>query len=808
MVRTRLVFYFHLFLKITIVMAQSDFENKDVFTKATVPRSDWETFKWMFFEPSLLRHFSEELGEKDTVIRFFRIYTWLIAPFTILCFVLIVLNLVWLNVPIQHPEYFRFEIVTEFSSCSFVEKFLILANKMAHGLVIGLIFGLVMSLVFIFISGLGGGLIIGLSFCLAFSLSGGLALNFIGGLIFVLALSLVIGLAFNLLGGLALGSLSGLVSSLVYGVSSGWSSGLAFGFSSNLASGLIIVFASALTFVLAHFRLIFYPFYIFSIFYRNTLKNNPYLHDEGIWIPMPWVKQALIKESKENPELALQFSYFLFRYRQLQYGLAFEIEHTATAALWQNYLRLESNDFEQLPYYFYEDFPIPKNQQKRIPSKAWAEQILKIRAVLIQAELQTAVVLKKQYLEQCAALVQEFHAIQLRETFNGREVYFPVVEHWQKILDNQIREVTQEVERIQSVSLNPYSKGNALAPGGITGSSLFIEREDLKSELSLKIQTAAVMPTFLLLGQRRTGKTSLLNFLPQMLDKSRYAVAVIDAQSMSGELSVPAWFSAWRDRVRVIFGLLPDPEPLPKDWLEAWDVFSTFLLELAQTNSQKIILCMEEYDESQGFHNALQQDVERGAALLARIRAFSQRQNEVIMMFIGATDFIDLPGEPRWSKYFVQIHIFRVEYLSRTGSLKLITEPVPGFRLKYAEGLPERIWELTQGHPHLLHSICSDLVDYANAVPKNPVDHADLDKILAEKTLQRGEQPFVGFWDEFCQNQSMRDVVLEITHHRQVDRALPDVRRLIDYKYVVVDAEGTLRMRVPLFEQWLARFGY
>ena len=177
-------------------------------------------------------------------------------------------------------------------------------------------------------------------------------------------------------------------------------------------------------------------------------------------------------------------------------------------------------------------------------------------------------------------------------------------------------------------------------------------------------------------------------------------------------------------------------------------------------------------------------------------------------MFVGATDFIDLVGEPSWSKYFVQIHIFRVEYLSREGSLQLIERPIPDFKLKYAEGLPERIWQLTQGHPHLLHSICSDLVDYANIVPKNPVDHADLDKILEEKTMQRGEQPFVGFWDEFCQSPSMREAVLAIANKQAVDKNLPDVRRLLHYKYVVQDSEGTLRMRVPLFERWLLEFGY
>lgn len=781
-------------------MAQSDLENEDVFTKHPAPRSDWEAFKWMFFEPRLLEEFSLGLSKTGCLIRFLRIYLKFLVPLIVLIWIILITISVSIDAPIKYPELFRFDSTLWPSINRFIEKWTFMATHMSSDLGLGLSFGLVLGLSF----GIAFSLAVGLALGLAF----GLAFGFTLGLAFGLAFSMTLGLFFGLMLGLSLGLALGLTFNLNIGLFLGLASGLAGSLALEMPWGLPFGFAFGTAFYIGQYRLIFYPIYYLSFFKKYSLKNNPYLYDEGIWLPLPWIKRALLKESKENVESGLQFARFLLIYRPLQYNLAFEIEHIAVSAQWQNFLRLESTYFNSFPNYFKEKLVSSKDRKMWIPSSIWREQILKIRDTLLQSESQTAIVLKKQYLERCAVLLQEAFGIQSEETFKFHEIYFPVLEHWQKILDNQIREVTQEVERIPSVSLNPYSKGVALAPAGITGSSLFMEREDLKSELSLKIQTAAVMPTFLLLGQRRTGKTSLLNFLPQMLDKSRYAVAVIDAQSMSGELSISVWFSAWRDRVRVIFGLPPDPEPLPKDWLEAWDAFSAFLLELARTNSRKIILCMEEYDESQGFHNALRQDTERGAALLARIRAFSQRQNEVILMFVGATDFIDLPGEPRWSKYFVQIHIFRVEYLSQAGSLKLITEPVPGFRLQYAEGLPERIWELTQGHPHLLHSICSDLVDYANAAPKNPVDHADLDKILAEKTLQRGEQPFVGFWDEFCQNQSMRDVVLEITRHRPVDRALPDVRRLLDYKYVVEDAEGTLCMRVPLFEQWLVRFGY
>jgi hypothetical protein len=108
----------------------------------------------------------------------------------------------------------------------------------------------------------------------------------------------------------------------------------------------------------------------------------------------------------------------------------------------------------------------------------------------------------------------------------------------------------------------------------------------------------------------------------------------------------------------------------------------------------------------------------------------------------------------------------------------------------------------------LLHSICSDLVDYANIHNKNPISHGDLRKILNNKTLQKGEQPFTVFWEEFCEKPDMRKTVLTIAKHLPVNSEQPEVRHLLEYGYIVPDSDTGFRMRVPLFEEWVLRFGY
>ncbi len=162
-----------------------------IFTKPTAPRSDWETFLWLFFEPSLLERFSKELSRKEAVVRSLRVYFKFIVPFVVLCWLLFFTSLVWSDVPERHPEFFNFDAEVWLSLNGFVEKWLFLMDNIAFGLVIGLAFSLVGVLITSIINGLTFGLVAGLGF----GLGGCLALGFDVGLTRVLPLVFSIGLS-------------------------------------------------------------------------------------------------------------------------------------------------------------------------------------------------------------------------------------------------------------------------------------------------------------------------------------------------------------------------------------------------------------------------------------------------------------------------------------------------------------------------------------------------------------------------------------------------------------------------------------
>jgi hypothetical protein len=720
----------------------------DPFTKPDAPSSNWEIVKWLFFEPTLLKRWVDK-NEKNrwyNTERFLVIYLLYFLPFIVGIWILMVARMVVFNLPAHHPEVYRNKIDIQVwnSLLGFAQRWFFLANNLA--------------------------------FRFAFRLALGLAL----GLGVVLGRGLADGF----------GTVLGVV--LMGVVDDGFD------------DGFDRILALIVSYYLFYFRVPFYPFYLIGLFKKINLPSNPYLYDEVIWLRMPWVEQALKNDAQQHPILAFRFVNFLLQYRKLQLKLAAELEHVATAAQWRSTLQLRSVQFDKGHIL---DQELPKAWAKMTPSSAWMQKVIELRATLRAAEATTAVVTQQSLYQKCLALVADFQAIHLRETFKGREEYFDTIRHWQQVLDNQLREVSKKVVDTNAISLNPYSKGNALSPEQAAGKSLFLERRDVKDELSLKIQTSAVMPTFLILGQRRVGKTSLLNFLPELLDPTLYDIVAVDAQSLSGETSLVNWLNYWRGRIEAKLKLPKTAPSTETDQLKAWDIFAAFLDNIVETRQRRLILAMDEYDEDRGFHLAIRQDAELGAAFLGRMRAFSQRQNWVVFLFVGATNFSDLP-EPKWSRYFVQAHIVRVDYLSKSAALQLIESPVPNFGLQYEEGVAARIYELTQGHPHLLHGICSDLVDYANQKVKNPVGMEDLQYILDNKIIMKGEQPFSVFWDEFCETPSMRTAVKAIAFHEIVDPWLPDVRRLLDYGYIVEEGSGKFRMRAPLFEEWVKRYGY
>lgn len=302
------------------------------------------------------------------------------------------------------------------------------------------------------------------------------------------------------------------------------------------------------------------------------------------------------------------------------------------------------------------------------------------------------------------------------------------------------------------------------------------------------------MLMFLIQGQRRVGKSSLLHFLRVLLG-SGFRVVYQDCQDarVSG---IEQWLFDLHRRVHLALGLDIAVWDVPKNWLNAWQALQAMLKSCCADQSFKMILAFDEYEV---LHTYLQEDPKQGERLLAAMRSFSQQQNKVVFLFVGAALFSELQ-QPAWATKFVNAVRFKVDYLSEVEGKCLITEPVD---LKYSDALLNKMFEVTQGHPALLQGLCSHMVDLANQHERREMNQKDLG-LATDKMIDLSTLAITIFWQEFCVTHQCQEVVRCIVAGEKVEKN-KSLYILEEHGYIVAEKNGW-KIRVPLFEMWLQKF--
>lgn len=227
---------------------------------------------------------------------------------------------------------------------------------------------------------------------------------------------------------------------------------------------------------------------------------------------------------------------------------------------------------------------------------------------------------------------------------------------------------------------------------------------------------------------------------------------------------------------------------------KVWITFEDYLIRHTKHLKYKLIIAFDEYEN---FHKNI---ATQHPQLLGYMRGFLQNQNQVIFAFIGLRDIAELTN-PNWDEYFPQIQTFKVDYLPRDVAIELITKPTEDFHLIYSDDIVEEIYRLTQGHPQLLQTLCSLIVDRANQHNTNCITH-DMLHEAESKLFDVNDRPMSIFYREYC-NDVQREILEEILAGQPITQTtLPQrrgLKRLIEYGFITADYQ----IRVPLFERWL-----
>lgn len=309
----------------------------------------------------------------------------------------------------------------------------------------------------------------------------------------------------------------------------------------------------------------------------------------------------------------------------------------------------------------------------------------------------------------------------------------PIAQQWRRVVADHIRGLVEAVELRQEID-SPYVIGVPLTDQ----QEIFVGRTDISARIE-QLLLDRRRPPLLLVGQRRMGKTSLLNNLGRLLP-STIVPLFIDLQGPASHAQDHAGFfyniaRGMSQSARKQSEL--DLPPLSREQL-AIDPFTSFdewLDEVeASLGEHTALVALDEFE-------ALESAIRRGRLdeqdLLGMLRHLIQHRPRFKILLTSSRGLDELR---RWASYMINIQVVHLGYLSEAEARRLIEQPVTGFALRYEPEACRRVLDLTRGHPFLVQLLCDEIVALKNEqapVVRRLARLADVEAVVPA-TLERG----------------------------------------------------------------------
>jgi len=326
-------------------------------------------------------------------------------------------------------------------------------------------------------------------------------------------------------------------------------------------------------------------------------------------------------------------------------------------------------------------------------------------------------------------------------------VYDDAVDAERSLEFADVIEFSEPDKPFQRIFPIPYVTGTPLKTDNV-----FVGREDVFEFIKENMLGTHQNNVIILHGQRRTGKTSVLYRLGQVMSESHYGV-LIDMQGKPARGEADFLFSIADD---IIFALedhdiFIDP-PNREDFEEQPEFFfrSRFLRSLRpHLDGKNILLLFDEFEE-------LQRRVEDGRLqpeIFQFLRNLMQHDDRVDFVFSGTHKLEEL-GAEYWSILFNIAAYKPITFLSDADMERLIRNPIAEYNLEYDPLAEERIIKVTAGHPYFSQLVLHEMVVLHNESQRSYMTVMDVDAGL-ERIVERGEAHFKFIWSESSEEERL-----------------------------------------------------
>jgi hypothetical protein len=284
----------------------------------------------------------------------------------------------------------------------------------------------------------------------------------------------------------------------------------------------------------------------------------------------------------------------------------------------------------------------------------------------------------------------------------------------------------------------PYVTGTPLRSG-----EMFVGRNDVFEFVREHLLGAYQNNVIVLHGQRRTGKTSILYRLQDVLADTHVAV-LVDMQGKAARGTADFLYALSDDIVYALENhniFVELPERSTYEGAPEFIFRSRFLRSVVDgLDNRNLILMFDEFEE-------LQKRVEDGRLepeIFAFLRYLMQHEPRLDFLFSGTHKLEEL-GAEYWSILFNIAAYKRITFLDASEVYRLATEPVAAYGMEYDPLALERIFQVTAGHPYFAQVVCHEMVAYHNEAQRSYITVTCVDSVL-ERIIERGEAHFKYIW--------------------------------------------------------------
>lgn len=674
--------------------------------------------------------------------------------------------------------------------------------------------------------GLGTGLciIVGLSASIKSQTYHGL--QGLGGVVGGIVGSIPLGLLFGLILGKSLGLRKGVALGVTVGLMEGVLVGLALGIEGGIARGIQVFVAFTVSFLLGYYRIPLYPFSAFSGF-RNHLacRKNPiyvftYLHrsslywDERVYLPIPGLKRTLLIAADQDIKRTLEEIDFIVYERPQQIGIAKAVSLEIIISDLE--MREDLQSISKFSQRLTEILP----QEARLIDPSWALPFARLNDASLDAARYSSPLgrqARHAALEEMFASLKRVHFNTAFDNVILNLRLSKIVERWLTIARNEIVKLESLPQEIGQID-NPYNPGPALE----LSDSLFVGRRDLAQQLGEALGRWERRPTFLLNGERRMGKSSILKQLPDLLG-AHYIPIVYDLQMRGTSSSIVAFFGTIAREIYELMiyrGVRVNKleherlqEASRKNDAAIYYVFDEWLADVMQvleSNERTLLLAFDEFEKLEEAGQARYLDLN---LLLDWFRSVIQNRPRLALLFSGVRTLGELG--PNWASYFVNVQTLHVGFLRKEEARQLITEPTPNFPGEeiFSEGVINQILDMTACHPFIIQAVCSSMIENLNIEKRKQADFNDVTKAAIHVLEAWWDGYFRDLWNRTDQDQQAcllalkklsRGNLQDIFQESGLDeRSIRSAIRKLCKRDLVLEMGADYQIASPIFELWV-----